>query len=348
MKINEIIRTKRKEKNMTQEDLAQSLGISTPAVNKWEKGSTYPDITLLPALAKVLGTDLNTLLSFEEKLTDSDISEFSKELNRTFELNGYEEAFDLGMEKVHAHPEDGLLGYSVSAFLLSALQAIEIKNKDKYVKKIDRLINRLIKINDSLTKPHLKAVVIGKYIENEKYDEAEKIINSLPDSSLSKEYLLGELYSCKGEHKKASEFLESKLLMNIFESQSILMKMIESNDDIEIVEKYVDADNSVMEIFDLNHNVFSQASLELSIRKKDVESCINLLAELISSKDSIWQINKSIFFRHINDNTINSNNKIYIKTILNNLMTREDTEFLRNDERFRDIVKNNNPSPPIL
>ena len=38
MKIHENIRKKRKEKGMTQEELASYLGISTPAVNKWEKG----------------------------------------------------------------------------------------------------------------------------------------------------------------------------------------------------------------------------------------------------------------------------------------------------------------------
>ena len=64
MQIHQIIREKRKALGLTQEQVAERLGVSTPAVNKWEKGSTYPDITLLPALARLLETDLNTLLSF--------------------------------------------------------------------------------------------------------------------------------------------------------------------------------------------------------------------------------------------------------------------------------------------
>ena len=39
MKINEIIREKRKALSLTQEQIAEYLGVSTPAVNKWEKGS---------------------------------------------------------------------------------------------------------------------------------------------------------------------------------------------------------------------------------------------------------------------------------------------------------------------
>lgn len=40
-----------KGQNITQEELAASLGISFQAVSKWERGDTYPDITMLPALA---------------------------------------------------------------------------------------------------------------------------------------------------------------------------------------------------------------------------------------------------------------------------------------------------------
>lgn len=69
MKMHEIIKKRRLEKSLTQEQVAQQLGVSTPAVNKWEKGTSFPDITLLPPLARLLDTDLNTLLSFQENLS---------------------------------------------------------------------------------------------------------------------------------------------------------------------------------------------------------------------------------------------------------------------------------------
>ena len=81
MKINEIIREKRKALSLTQEQIADFLGVSTPAVSKWEKGAAYPDITLLPALARLLKTDLNTLLSFQEDLTDIEIENFVNDLD---------------------------------------------------------------------------------------------------------------------------------------------------------------------------------------------------------------------------------------------------------------------------
>ena len=47
MKLNQIIREKRKELSLTQEQIAERLGVSTPAVNKWEKGSREKTHSLL-------------------------------------------------------------------------------------------------------------------------------------------------------------------------------------------------------------------------------------------------------------------------------------------------------------
>jgi len=53
----------RKEKNFTQEDLAQMMEVSAQAVSKWENDLTCPDISSLPKLAKILGVTVDELLS---------------------------------------------------------------------------------------------------------------------------------------------------------------------------------------------------------------------------------------------------------------------------------------------
>lgn len=90
MKINEMIRERHIAKKLTQEQMAGYLGVTAPAVNKWEKGTSYPDITLLPALARLLDTDLNTLLSFQEDLSDREIALFLNELSELSEKEGVE------------------------------------------------------------------------------------------------------------------------------------------------------------------------------------------------------------------------------------------------------------------
>ncbi len=50
------------ENNLTQKAVAEYLGVSFQTVSKWEKGTYYPDITLLPALADLFGVSVDTLL----------------------------------------------------------------------------------------------------------------------------------------------------------------------------------------------------------------------------------------------------------------------------------------------
>ena len=46
-------------KNLTQEDVAEYLGITPQSVSKWERGVSYPDITILPALANMFETSID-------------------------------------------------------------------------------------------------------------------------------------------------------------------------------------------------------------------------------------------------------------------------------------------------
>ncbi len=64
-KIGKFIALKRKEKKLTQEELATKLGITDRAVSKWERGINMPDASLMLELSKILGISVNELLSGE-------------------------------------------------------------------------------------------------------------------------------------------------------------------------------------------------------------------------------------------------------------------------------------------
>ncbi len=67
MNIGNVIMTKRKELGLTQQALADKLGVSFQAVSKWEKGNTSPDLELIPRLAAELHTSSDALLGYEYK-----------------------------------------------------------------------------------------------------------------------------------------------------------------------------------------------------------------------------------------------------------------------------------------
>ena len=55
LRTSENIKKFRKEKEITQEQFAEMLGVSCQSVSRWESGICYPDIELLPTIAKILG-----------------------------------------------------------------------------------------------------------------------------------------------------------------------------------------------------------------------------------------------------------------------------------------------------
>lgn len=72
LKTGEVISKRRKELGLTQNQLASSLNISFQAVSKWENGSAYPDIGMLPKLAAALNTTVDALLGYSSVTTDYD------------------------------------------------------------------------------------------------------------------------------------------------------------------------------------------------------------------------------------------------------------------------------------
>ncbi len=67
MQLSNNIRAFRKEHSLTQEQLAQALGLTTGAVYKWEAGLSTPDISLIVELADFFDTSVDVLLGYEVK-----------------------------------------------------------------------------------------------------------------------------------------------------------------------------------------------------------------------------------------------------------------------------------------
>jgi len=64
-KIGKFIAERRKEKNMTQEQLAEKMGVTDKTISRWENGKTMPDYSLLKDLCDELDTNVNEFLSGE-------------------------------------------------------------------------------------------------------------------------------------------------------------------------------------------------------------------------------------------------------------------------------------------
>ena len=78
-KIGKFIKTERKKKNLTQEELASILEVTDKAVSKWENGRCLPDVSLFTKLCKALDITVNELLN-GEKLNKDNYQEKTEEI----------------------------------------------------------------------------------------------------------------------------------------------------------------------------------------------------------------------------------------------------------------------------
>ena len=69
MEFNEKLQELRKQRGLTQEELAQALYVSRTAISKWESGRGYPNIDSLKTIAKFFAVTIDELLSGDELLT---------------------------------------------------------------------------------------------------------------------------------------------------------------------------------------------------------------------------------------------------------------------------------------
>ena len=76
-KIGEFLKTLRKEKNLTQEELADKMNVSRRTVSRWETGSNLPDLSILVELADLYDVDLREIFDGERKseTMDKDLKE---------------------------------------------------------------------------------------------------------------------------------------------------------------------------------------------------------------------------------------------------------------------------------
>lgn len=75
IRLGEKIRTLRKAKNISQEVLAQYLGVSFQAISKWENGDTMPDVTMIPAIASFFEVSTDELFDFNRLETEKKVQQ---------------------------------------------------------------------------------------------------------------------------------------------------------------------------------------------------------------------------------------------------------------------------------
>ena len=104
--IGDNIKRMRLEKGITQEQLADAIGVSAVAVSKWERRETMPDISLLPGLAYFFRISIDELMSYDSARVQREIREFIREHTEAAERFDQRKCLALSKAAYKKYPND--------------------------------------------------------------------------------------------------------------------------------------------------------------------------------------------------------------------------------------------------
>ncbi len=345
MPMNKVIQEKRRELGLTQEQLAQHLGVSTPAVSKWEKGITCPDIAILPNLARLLKVDLNTLFCFQEELTNEDVVDFTKELCDTIDEEGLAAAFEQAEKMIGCHPHNENLIFMVTSTLsirliISGLTEPEAAEHQSRMKK---WFLRLAESEDPFMREHANSMLAELYMGQESWTHAQTAIDAIADNpaktahGTEKMRLRTELLIRQGKADEAAEELEKALLDEVGKVQDLLLQLAKAEmaaEEPEKAERIIKLYQDTTSAFDLWEPCMDTELLPQVMERKDVEQTMSLIQRILSAAEKPWERGGSPLYHRIDDREEAKYQQIFVVASMCAIFRDTEAEFLRSDERF--------------
>ena len=168
------------QKELSQEDVAEFLGITAQSVSKWERGESYPDITLLPALANIFETSVDLLLGMDTIRAEQTRLDIHKKAI-SFQRSG---DYDMA-EKTY---REALLIYpNKPGMILGLASTLALKGEtEEAIELMERGLP--ISINEK-QKATMRATLCFLYLKSGREDKANKLASQLPHMRESREVI---------------------------------------------------------------------------------------------------------------------------------------------------------------
>lgn len=115
--IGDNLKKLRRDRDLTQEEVAAHLGISYQAISKWERGDGYPDITMLPTLAHYFQVSVDELIGMDDISSAKKLDEINQEWQKNRAQGKHKENVELIRRALKTYPNHALLLIQLSASL---------------------------------------------------------------------------------------------------------------------------------------------------------------------------------------------------------------------------------------
>lgn len=246
--LGENIKRFRKERDLTQEALASFLGVSYQSISKWERSESYPDITMLPAIASFFNVSCDELLGTDNFVKENKILQYINEYN-DLRLKDTPYVFERISKAVKEFPGDFRLIVRYLDLLLMTKSSIDC-NSELILDEVKKIYNNILRYcADDTIRIWAKKLVCMYYntlshkTKNEKYtQEMLNISNEMPSIFDSREYITTVINLSDEEHYSVCRNAldcEMLLLISTVNNQLFYKKHFSLDYQIEAIEKCV-------------------------------------------------------------------------------------------------------------
>ena len=211
MMLGKVIRKYRKERNFTQEEMAERLGVTASAVNKWEREVTCPDIALLAPIARLLEISTDTLLSYRENLTPKEIKELMEKTQKMLKETGYGEAFGWARKQMEQYPNCEELVLNMAACFEAYAITHEVPEAEKREREICALYQRLLESSEESIRMQAASGLVGYYRRKGQFKKAGTYLQYFSIQNPERKRMQAQIYGETGRIKEAFKAYEELL-----------------------------------------------------------------------------------------------------------------------------------------
>lgn len=321
MQIGEVIRKYRKSADMTQEEMANRLGVTAPAVNKWENGNSYPDITLLAPIARLLGISTDELLSYHEELSSEEIQALVRTADNKFQTENYEDVFHWIKKELEKYPNCDQLIWQMAVMLDANRLMKDLPDSGNYADYICSCYTHVLGSTDETLRCHAADSLFGFYMRKEEYETAGKYLQYFSVQNPERKRKQAEIYQKTGRIQEAYKTYEELLFAEYQVVNGILTGMymlaLQENNRSK-AHLLIDKQSGLARLFEMGKYYEASCRLDLAAFEQDAKSAAEIMSQMLDSVDHIFSFRSSPLYEHM---TFKDPQADFIEKLKNNLIS---------------------------
>lgn len=360
LNLAEVLVGKRREKGITQDELAAHVGVSKASVSKWENGNSYPDITLLPVLATYFDISIDRLMNYSPQLSEEEITKTHAQLAANFASEPFEaviaECEALVKKYYSCYP---FLLYIVLLYINHAPMAESPARKGRILQSAIGLCKRVI--NNCRDANAVREATIYQAVCHLSIGESQEVLALLGEGAesppLSGDSIIIQAHQMLGNTEKAIEVAQVDLYQALLELFEGLLAYIQLNlGNFEAAQTAFERAESLSELFHIRHLnangvailYFLGAHLYQAAGKSDetinmlgkyVDVCIHGFFPFAARGDSFFDRIDDWLDKNIKNRPMPRNEIVVKESMLNDVLLNPAFDSLHGSPAFADLIQ---------